>query len=179
MSSILEVRKYFGLSQKDLAVYLSVSESLLKKAELQQRSLPTNAFVLLAKLQETMQSKNTQLVKKHNVKNKSNNNIEFKLLQKLRDETKIKAIKAQIQLDRIQLKQLQAINLIKMVTQLKKQPKKAISKAEDLWHQVQEVEANKTINKNSIETRLVLEWKISCYKFAIEKVNELLKSNTL
>ncbi len=176
MSSIVEIRKYFGLSQHDLATYLSVSRSLLMKAELQQRSLPTSAIVKLATLQMIIQSKAHTTLTSPIAKNKKIANSQLKLLQNQCDINNIKAANLQKKFDALKQRYNQATNLLKTVMQLKLQPKKTVTKADDLWLQMQEIEARNTINKSGEEAQALLQWKISCYQFASEKANEIIQT---
>jgi hypothetical protein len=50
MQSIKQIRQYYGLTQQDLADFLSVSKPMVAMAETQQRSLPTAALLLLNQL---------------------------------------------------------------------------------------------------------------------------------
>jgi transcriptional regulator with XRE-family HTH domain len=56
MRSIKQIRQIFGLSQQQMAAYLSITRSHLNMTERGRRSLPTAALAKLAQLEKSLQS---------------------------------------------------------------------------------------------------------------------------
>ncbi len=55
MSGIKLIREYFGLTQKELSIFLNISGSMMRMAETNKRILPIHAFVKLSQLDAHMQ----------------------------------------------------------------------------------------------------------------------------
>lgn len=117
MTTTKFIREQLGLSQEEMAIYLSIRLSQLAMHETGKRDLPTGTMAILADIllflnQEQKNSKQAdKLIKNQKVKVKN-------LVDKLIIELELKQIREQHKLDAIQKKYEQSLKLNSFVTHL-------------------------------------------------------------
>jgi len=163
MNIIKNFREQLGLSQQDLATYLSIAKSQISMVESGLRELPTPALIKLAFFEQA------SLAAMKDIKQKSVSGVtkQVELNQKKIDllEKKLIAMKNNYSQG---LRLLQAVIKSKETLDNTKEGKK-----DKQWLTVQEDIANKKINDNSSAAQKVLQIQIKVLKYEVKLASEI------
>lgn len=131
-NSIKQIRAYYGLTQEQLAIFLSVSKGYVAMAEIGRRTLPTKTLVKLAQLEmlQTTQPLNT-VTQKAKTQLQKTDKADTKVLQRYADDCSIQTLAMQRQLSKMEEKHKQAIHALQLVEQW--QQHGIANKKDTLW----------------------------------------------
>ena len=162
MNIIKNFREQLGLSQQDLASYLSIAKSQISMVESGLRDLPTPALIKLAFFEQASLTMIDDLSQNH-VPDLSEY-VKLILIKITQKEKKLLAVKTSYNQG---LRLLQAVKKSKETIPANKEGKK-----DEQWLAIQEAIAIKKINDNNTEAQKLLQIQIKAMKFEMKLVTE-------
>ena len=163
MNIIKNFREQLGLSQQDLATYLSIAKSQISMVESGLRELPTPALIKLAFFEQA------SLSAMNDIKQKSvsgvSKQVELCLKKIVLLEKKLTAMKSNYSQG---LRLLQAVSNTKETLANTKDDKK-----DKQWLIVQEELAYKKMNDNNTEAQKMLQIQIKVLKYEVKLATEI------
>lgn len=113
MKATQQLREQLGLSQQDLAQYLSITVSLLGMYEIGKRDLPTAALVKLAAIELLLNQKEFSFDELNFLEQNQVLHVK-EILKKQEERLRFKQMKAQRSLDEVMKKYNQSSNLFRL-----------------------------------------------------------------
>lgn len=174
VSSIAEVRSFFGLSQELLAAYFDVTRSTLNMAEQRKRYLPTPATQKLTTLIQFANAQPQEPPVETETPTPATG-AKNKKLNRLAAECRLTAHNLEQELADAKKQYAQSVQATKLADFLATQPV-ADERGEEfiaLWITVLRNGATKKAERYSPEAQAVLQWKLDWYRYGEMRAKEL------
>ena len=168
MHDLLFLREYYGLSQANLAVYLSVSESLIKMVEAGKRELPSLAALKIAWFQQAMLEVDVPTEATEPIKENAQKHI--RQLRLLISRMVVQIQKNERELVTMKDRYHQALRRATLIVRLRNKDLPATELEKDeLWLDVQQTATKAALQQYGKGAQAILEWKTATLLYSKKK----------